>query len=78
MHSTYSIHACPTQPVAAGSGIPEVKCYLNGIKIAHVVRLKTLACKVFGVLFSTSGGLMVGKEGPMIHSGAVLGAGISQ
>eukprot|EP01134_Creolimax_fragrantissima_P005325 CFRG5325T1 len=66
------------EPIAAGSGIPEVKCYLNGIKISHVVRLKTLVCKVVGVLFSTSGGLAVGKEGPMIHSGAVLGAGLSQ
>ena len=28
------------QPVAAGSGIPEIKCYLNGVKVPHVVRLK--------------------------------------
>lgn len=28
------------QPVAAGSGIPQIKCYLNGVKIPHVVRLK--------------------------------------
>lgn len=28
------------QPVAAGSGIPVIKCYLNGVKIPHVVRLK--------------------------------------
>lgn len=26
------------EPVAAGSGIPLVKCYLNGIKIPKVVR----------------------------------------
>ena len=29
-----------SQPVAAGSGIPEIKCYLNGVKIPHVVRLQ--------------------------------------
>uniref|UniRef100_A0A8K9USW0 Chloride channel protein n=1 Tax=Oncorhynchus mykiss TaxID=8022 RepID=A0A8K9USW0_ONCMY len=45
------------EPGAAGSGIPQIKCYLNGVKIPRVVRL---------------------KEGPMIHSGAVVAAGVSQ
>ncbi|XP_064642254.1 H(+)/Cl(-) exchange transporter 6-like [Lineus longissimus] len=66
------------EPNAGGSGIPEVKCYLNGVKVPMVVRLKTLVCKAVGVLFSVSGGLFVGKEGPMIHSGAVVGAGLPQ
>ncbi|KAM4703252.1 H(+)/Cl(-) exchange transporter 6 isoform 2-T2 [Rhinophrynus dorsalis] len=66
------------QPVAGGSGIPEIKCYLNGVKVPGVVRLRTLVCKALGVLFSVSGGLFVGKEGPMIHSGAVVGAGLPQ
>ncbi|XP_066873373.1 H(+)/Cl(-) exchange transporter 6 isoform X4 [Kogia breviceps] len=66
------------EPVAAGSGIPEIKCYLNGVKVPGIVRLRTLLCKVLGVLFSVAGGLFVGKEGPMIHSGAVVGAGLPQ
>ncbi|XP_074053262.1 H(+)/Cl(-) exchange transporter 7 isoform X2 [Macrotis lagotis] len=66
------------EPVAAGSGIPQIKCFLNGVKIPHVVRLKTLVIKVCGVILSVVGGLAVGKEGPMIHSGAVIAAGISQ
>jgi len=66
------------EPAAAGSGIPQVKCYLNGVKVPRVVRVKTLLCKGLGVTLSVLGGLAVGKEGPMIHSGAVIAAGISQ
>ncbi|KAK6031127.1 chloride transporter, ClC family [Ostertagia ostertagi] len=34
--------------------------------------------KAIGVACAVGGGLSAGKEGPMIHSGAVVGAGISQ
>uniref|UniRef100_A0A8C9SYR3 Chloride channel protein n=1 Tax=Scleropages formosus TaxID=113540 RepID=A0A8C9SYR3_SCLFO len=66
------------EPVAGGSGIPEIKSYLNGVKIPGIVRLRTFLCKAIGVLFAVSGGLFVGKEGPMIHSGAIVGAGLPQ
>ena len=66
------------EPVAGGSGIPEIKCFLNGIDLPRVVRIKTLICKVVGVSFSVSAGLPVGKEGPMVHSGSVVAAAVSQ
>ena len=60
------------------SGIPQIKCYLNGVKIPEVVRLKTLIAKSVGIVCSVVGGLAAGKEGPMVHAGAVVAAGISQ
>jgi chloride channel 7 len=65
------------EPVSAGSGIPEVKCYLNGIDLPQVGAFKTLICKVVGVVCSVCAGLPVGKEGPMVHSGAVTASVIS-
>ena len=66
------------EPLAAGSGIPEIKCYLNGVRVPRVVRLRTLIAKATGVMFSVAGGLPCGKEGPMIHTGAIVAAGVSQ
>ena len=57
---TTSLFMC-FQPVAAGSGIPQIKCYLNGVKVPHVVRLKTIVVKVIGVICSVAGGLIIGK-----------------
>ncbi|CAG5109477.1 Oidioi.mRNA.OKI2018_I69.chr2.g4010.t1.cds [Oikopleura dioica] len=65
-------------PVAAGSGIPQIKCFLNGVRFPKVIRLKTLIVKVLGIILAVSGGLVCGKEGPMVHAGAVLAGGISQ
>lgn len=73
-----SVLVAYVEPIAAGSGIPQVKCYLNGVKVPRVVRIKTLFVKSIGVICSVVGGLAGGKEGPMIHSGAVIAAGISQ
>nr|CDS33533.1 H():Cl() exchange transporter 7 [Hymenolepis microstoma] len=65
-------------PVAGGSGIPQIKCYLNGLNIPFILRGKTMLIKAIGVVLAVCGGLIVGKEGPMIHVGAVIAAGISQ
>ena len=50
--------------MAAGSGIPQIKCYLNGVKVPRVVRIKTLLCKVVGVVQAVVGGLAIGKVSP--------------
>jgi chloride channel 7 len=65
------------EPVASGSGIPEVKAFLNGTNYLRFLRLKTLLVKAVGVIFSVSGGLAIGKEGPLVHSGAVIAANLS-
>ena len=66
------------EPVAGGSGIPEVKAYLQGCRLRRFLRVTTLACKSVGVLCSVAAGLVCGKEGPMIHAGAIIAGGISQ
>ena len=37
-----------------------------------MLTLKTLITKVVGICFSVGGGLIVGKEGPMVHTGSIL------
>ena len=69
---------CWWQPLAAGSGIPEIKAFLNGINLDQYVRLPVLVAKVVGMCFSCAAGLPLGKEGPMIHAGSIVGAIISQ
>lgn len=65
-------------PLGAGSGIPELKSYLNGVKIPGFLALESLLVKLIGIAFSLSSGLICGKQGPMIHAGAITGAGLSQ
>ncbi|GJP48152.1 hypothetical protein CLOM_g7429 [Closterium sp. NIES-68] len=57
---------------AAGSGIPEVKGYLNGVSTPAVLSAKTLFVKALGSIGAVAGGLAVGKEGPLVHSGACI------
>ena len=69
---------CIAEPAAAGSGLPEIKAYLNGINLNKVVRARIVFFKVIGMCFSCAAGLPLGKEGPMIHCGSVVGAAVSQ
>nr|CAB3450007.1 unnamed protein product [Digitaria exilis] len=61
-------------PAAGGSGIPEVKAYLNGVDAPNIFSLRTLAVKVAGNVAAVSSSLHVGKAGPMVHTGACIAA----
>lgn len=69
---------CALEPAAAGSGIPEIKAYLNGVNLNKLVRVRVLIAKLFGMCLSCASGLPLGKEGPMIHAGSIVGAAVSQ
>ncbi|KHG08138.1 Chloride channel CLC-c -like protein [Gossypium arboreum] len=71
-------------PAAAGSGIPEVKAYLNGVDAYSILAPSTLFVKVnvigiiFGSIFGVAAGFVVGKEGPMVHTGSCIASLIGQ
>lgn len=61
-------------PGANGSGVAELMGYMNGINYPNVIAFETFVTKVFGVVLAVVGGLCVGKEGPLAHIGAIIGA----
>ncbi|KAK7270755.1 hypothetical protein RJT34_26153 [Clitoria ternatea] len=65
-------------PAAAGSGIPEVKAYLNGVDAHTILAPRTLFVKIFGSILGVSAGFVVGKEGPMVHTGACIASLLGQ
>ncbi|XP_031109836.1 putative chloride channel-like protein CLC-g isoform X1 [Ipomoea triloba] len=65
-------------PEAAGSGIPEVKAYLNGVDAPAIFSLRTLFVKIVGSISAVSSSLNIGKAGPMVHTGACIAAIMGQ
>ncbi|CAA6653621.1 unnamed protein product [Spirodela intermedia] len=65
-------------PAAAGSGIPEIKGYLNGVDAHGILLFRTLVGKIFGSIGSVGGGLALGKEGPLVHTGACIASLLGQ
>ena len=66
------------QPAAAGSGIPEIIGFLNGTRIKDIFKMQTLIVKFLSCAFAVGCGMPVGYEGPMIHLGSLVAAGMSQ
>ncbi|EAN76853.1 chloride channel protein, putative [Trypanosoma brucei brucei TREU927] len=66
------------EPGAAGGGIPDVMAYLNGVHVPKVMTLRTFVVKSISCVCGVAGGLPVGLEAPLIHLGAIVGAGVTQ
>lgn len=64
------------EPMAAGSGIPQVKGILLGAMKMHWLRV--LLTKFFGGVLAIGAGLSLGREGPSIQLGATVGQGLSR
>jgi len=69
---------CYFQPIAIGGGIPEIKAFLNGVNLSQFVNIRLLVAKTLGLCFAIGAGLPIGKKGPIIQIGSILGAVISQ
>jgi chloride channel 7 len=65
-------------PEAAGSGVPAVIGYLNGVYIHHLFDIRVFVVKFMSTLLAVSSGLPVGPEGPMVYMGGTLGKQLSQ
>ncbi|KAE9601781.1 putative chloride channel, voltage gated [Lupinus albus] len=65
-------------PTATGSGIPEVKAYLNGVDAPGIFTLRTLFVKIIGSITAVSSSLLIGKAGPMVHTGACVASLLGQ
>ena len=75
---TSSIICLVWAPLAVGSGIPEVKAYLNGVCVPRFAKVNVFLAKIFATIMSVTSGLIVGPEGPLVHIGAIIGQGITK
>ena len=69
---------CVWAPSAALSGLPQVKAYLNGTRVPMLLRASTLVAKAIGITLVVSTAMPLGKEGPMVHIGSIIGSGLSR
>ena len=64
------------EPVAAGSGIPQVEAEMKGKLNANW--LQVILAKFIGSLLAIGAGLSLGSEGPSVQLGAMSGKGFSR
>lgn len=59
-------------PLASGSGIPNMYAYLNGVEMPAFLTLRVAVVKIVASVLVVSGGLVIGKEGPLLHIGSIV------
>ena len=64
------------EPDIAGSGIPQVEAELRGMK--DMCWWRVIACKMTGCALAIGGGLALGREGPSIQLGSMVGKGVAR
>jgi len=82
----YSVPACLTSSLlvvfvserGGGSGIPDLKAFLNGNGIPGLFSFRTFVTRSVGLVLVTSAGLFVGSEGPCAHIGAICARGVAR
>eukprot|EP00929_Paragymnodinium_shiwhaense_P005685 TRINITY_DN10795_c0_g1_i1.p1 TRINITY_DN10795_c0_g1~~TRINITY_DN10795_c0_g1_i1.p1 ORF type:complete len:815 (+),score=201.55 TRINITY_DN10795_c0_g1_i1:97-2445(+) len=60
-------------PLAAGSGLPEIKGYLNGNPIPGLFGTARNWLRAVGSVLADAGGFVMGREGPMVCTGGSFG-----
>lgn len=64
-------------PLAAGSGISEIKCIISGFSAPQFLDKLVLLVKCIALPLTIASGLSVGKEGPSVHYSACVGHAVS-
>ena len=64
------------EPDIAGSGIPQVEAELRGQK--DMCWWRVIVCKMTGCALAIGGGLALGREGPSIQLGSMVGKGVAR
>eukprot|EP01105_Mastigella_eilhardi_P024916 TRINITY_DN6606_c0_g1_i1.p1 TRINITY_DN6606_c0_g1~~TRINITY_DN6606_c0_g1_i1.p1 ORF type:complete len:832 (+),score=195.24 TRINITY_DN6606_c0_g1_i1:40-2496(+) len=65
-------------PFTLGSGVPEMKTLMSGIEMPGYLAFKTLVGKVLSLSCAIGSGMFVGKQGPMVHIGAMISHALLQ
>lgn len=65
-------------PQAAGSGLAQIRAYLNGVHIPRVLSSACLVVKTVGTIMAVGSLLVIGPEAPLVHLGAIVGSGLTR